>query len=87
MALFPKVGGRAPEEFSDEQLARLGMLLARMHLIGASRPARHRRRLTPETYGAESLAVLEGLGAIPTELRAGVSRGGDLAARRDHTDV
>lgn len=71
VALFPKVGGRAPEEFSDAQLERLGMLLARMHMVGASRPAHHRRALTPETYGAESLAALESLGVIPSELRAG----------------
>lgn len=57
-ALFPKVGGRAPEELTPEQLRRLGMLLARVHNVGAARAAPHRRRFDAEAWGLESLSVL-----------------------------
>lgn len=71
-ALFPKVGGRAPEEFTHDQLRRLGALLARIHTVGASRPAPARKALTPTTYGREAMAQLEQSGFIPAELRAGL---------------
>lgn len=57
-AIFPKVGGRAPDEFSFEQLQRVGRLLGRVHNVGASRPARHRIALTPATYGRANLEYL-----------------------------
>jgi energy-coupling factor transporter ATP-binding protein EcfA2 len=36
----------------------LGRLLARMHNVGASKPARHRRKLSAETFVKEPLAYL-----------------------------
>jgi Ser/Thr protein kinase RdoA (MazF antagonist) len=57
-SVFPKVGGRSPDEFSDEQLLRIGRLLARVHGVGASRPAPHRIRIGPETYGSANLEYL-----------------------------
>lgn len=68
-AVFPKIGGRSPDELSDEQLAQVGRLLARMHNVGASRPAPHRIALTPETYGLANLRYLVGSNALPPELR------------------
>jgi len=35
-ALWPRVGGRAPDEFDDDQVAVLGRLLARIHNVGAA---------------------------------------------------
>lgn len=52
-ALFAKAGGRCPDEFSDEQLERLGRLLGRMHNVGVSKKAEHRLRLDPTTYSLE----------------------------------
>jgi Ser/Thr protein kinase RdoA (MazF antagonist) len=57
-ALFPRVGGRAPQELSDEQVKVLGRLIARIHNVGATRDAPARRRLTPETFGRQNLAFL-----------------------------
>lgn len=57
-ALFPKVGGRAPDELSDEQLRSIGMLLARIHNVGASRKADQRLELNPVTYGLDNLEYL-----------------------------
>ncbi len=57
-ALFPKVGGRIPDELDDEQLHWIGRLLARIHSVGASKESRHRMTLTPDTYGRMNLAFL-----------------------------
>jgi Ser/Thr protein kinase RdoA (MazF antagonist) len=73
-ACFDKVRGRAPEELADEQLRQLGRLVARLHNVGATRPAPARPRLDPDSYGAASLRLLLGddpmSGFVPPELRA-----------------
>ena len=66
-AIFPKVGGRAPDELSDEQLIRLGRLLGRIHNVGATRPAPHRIRIEPATYGISNLEFLLKHQWIPPE--------------------
>ena len=58
-AVFPKVQGRRPEELSDQELAMLGRLLARMHLVGKRSPAQHRLRLSTQSFGHASLAELQ----------------------------
>lgn len=75
-ALFPRVGGRAPEELSDEQLERLGRLLARIHLVGGKRRAPERPELTPDSYGTESLAILSKSMLIPRDLAGAVQERG-----------
>ncbi len=69
-ALFPKVLGRAPEEPDDALLRRLGRLLARLHTVGARRPAPDRLVLTPETYGRKNLADLVENDHLPPEVQA-----------------
>jgi Ser/Thr protein kinase RdoA (MazF antagonist) len=66
-AVWPRTGGRAPDEFSDDEVELLGRLLARIHNTGAAREARHRRRLTAETGAREPLAFLEAGGFLPPE--------------------
>ncbi len=68
-ALFPKVGGRAPSELSDEQLIRVGRLLGRIHNVGASKTAKHRFSLTPTTYGHSNLDFLLSGNWIPLEFQ------------------
>lgn len=67
-AIFPKRGGRAPDELGDEQLEWLGRLIARVHNVGEIQPAEHRLRLDPETYGRANLAWLLDHDQIPAEL-------------------
>lgn len=67
--LFPKVGGRAPEELTDDQLRWIGRLLARIHQVGAAKKAESRVRLTPDTYGISNLEFLLQKGLIPAEFR------------------
>ncbi len=67
-AVFPKVGGRSPDELDDEKLERVGRLLARMHGVGAAAKAPSRISLTPEVYGLSSLTWLEQSGALPPDI-------------------
>lgn len=67
-AVFPKVGGRSPDEPDDEQLATLGRLIARVHGVGSIRPAEHRLRMTPEQFLRESGNVLERSGTVTPSL-------------------
>lgn len=62
-ALFPRVGGRAPEEMNDPQLRQLGRLLARIHQVGLRDDAPHRIELEPNLYLLDNLDFLldEGL--------------------------
>lgn len=67
-AVWPRTGGRAPDELSDEVLAMMGRLLARIHNTGAEREAIHRPMLTGKSYGIDPLALLEGRGFLPPHL-------------------
>lgn len=73
-SVFPKVGGRAPDEFTQDQLRRVGRLLGRIHNVGAAHPARHRIQLTPETYGRANLEYLLSHGFVPPEYRSRYER-------------
>jgi len=64
-ALWPRVGGRAPDEFEDEQLRMLGRLLARLHEVGSARDAPHRLRLDAATSALAPLDFLEAGGFLP----------------------
>jgi Ser/Thr protein kinase RdoA (MazF antagonist) len=68
-ALFPKVGGRAPEELSDDQLVRVGRLLGRIHNVGAKKRFQHRVRINPQTYGFSNLEFLLKKNWIPIEFQ------------------
>lgn len=67
-ALYPKVGGRIPDEFSDEGYRQLGRLLARLHTVGAKSQAEHRIRLTPAVYGIANLKFLIDSKIVPADL-------------------
>lgn len=83
-ALFPKVGGRAPDELQDDQLRWIGRLLARIHSVGALKPAPHSMRSGPcpprrieinaENYGRKNLRTLMEGNWIPLEFAARYER-------------
>ena len=68
-ALFPRVGGRSPDELSRDQLHMLGRLLGRLHRVGAARSTAYRMQLLPQTYGQDNLDYLLQHAVIPTEIR------------------
>ncbi len=78
-SLFPRVGGRSVEEPNDEQLRRLGFLLARIHAIGRTLPASHRMELTPQTYGRDNMAFLLDNDLIGSASRDRWAKGADAA--------
>lgn len=68
-AVWPRTGGRAGDELSDDQIRTLGRLLARIHNMGAAKQAPHRIRLTGKTYGLEPLAFLKDNNFLPDHCR------------------
>ena len=68
-AVWPRTGGRAPDELSDQDVEMLGRLLARIHAVGASRPAPHRRRLDVATYVHEPLSLITQPKFLPPRFR------------------
>ncbi|MEL6177817.1 MAG: serine/threonine protein kinase [Myxococcota bacterium] len=67
--LFERRGGRAPDEVTDTLAERLGMLCARIHNVGASRPAPNRLELCADIYIRDNLAWLAESGTIPPHLK------------------
>lgn len=68
-ALFPRVGGRAPDDLGTVELEELGRVLGRMHNIMASLDLPHRPVLSPDTYGRESLQTILDRAAMPDGTR------------------
>lgn len=68
--VFNKQGGRAPDEFSNEDIEQVGRLLARLHNVGSMSPATHRLRLTTDVYLKSNLDFLLDQKIIPSHLEA-----------------
>ncbi len=63
--LFPKQGGRAPDEFTVEEIEQVGRLIGRLHNIGSMKKATHRLTLNPEVYLKSNLDYLIGQKIVP----------------------
>ena len=68
--VFPKMGGRSPDELNDEACERVGRLLARLHGVGALKRAKYRVTLNTDTYGTSNLRWLIDNGKIPLEFKS-----------------
>ena len=67
-ALFDRRGGRAPDELDDDGAERLGMLIGRVHAVGARNDAPHRVRITGDSFVRGNLELLIANGAVPPAL-------------------
>jgi len=67
-AIFPKVGGRILDEYSDNQIEMLGRLIARMHQVGRAKDAKHRIKLSPTTFGRKNCKFLLENKILPVEI-------------------
>ncbi len=78
-SIFPRMGGRFLDEFSDEQWLEIGRLLGRMHRVGATCRAEHRNTVNPQQTTVRQLQFLlagdfmaphlkQGFKAVCTEL-------------------
>lgn len=63
--VFPKQGGRAPQDMNEEVLQIMGRLLARIHSVGATKKAPHRIQISPDTFGIQNLEYLLQSKSIP----------------------
>ncbi|MBI2379642.1 MAG: serine/threonine protein kinase [Gammaproteobacteria bacterium] len=70
LSVFDSQGGRAPELDNLDHLAQLGRLLARIHLVGETRPFLHRPALSVQSFGHEALATVLAAGHVPDYVRA-----------------
>lgn len=70
VAVFPKYRGKPPSELDDEQLSRIGRLLARIHNTGASKAAPHRIQISSQTYGIQNLEYLLKESILPIEIQS-----------------
>jgi len=68
-AIWPRVGGRVPDELDDRQIEQFGRLMARVHEVGAMRSAAARVRLDPATYGLANLEYLLEADVLPAQVR------------------
>jgi Ser/Thr protein kinase RdoA (MazF antagonist) len=68
--LFDRKGGRAPAELDNRGASRLGMLVGRLHVVGARRPEADRLPLTSDAYVRRDLDWLESSGIVPRRLAA-----------------
>lgn len=67
--VFPKKGGRAADEWTDDLLGQMGRLLARVHNTGAVRKAEHRLKLDIRTFGENNLEIILKSKYLPLEYR------------------
>ncbi len=67
-ALYPRRGGRAPELESEEHLAWMGRLLARMHGIGSRDRFRERGAIDADTFIRVAARAALGSGLLPERL-------------------
>lgn len=58
-AFFEKASGRMPQEFSLQNLKQIGRSLALLHNVGAQKKFKHRVTLNTDTFGWQSLDLLE----------------------------
>ncbi len=79
--LFPRKGGRAPDEPDDDLLLRLGMLTARMHNVGASRTAKHRLRLDSTEFIQKNVTLFRERNALPPRLAGRYERAAESIAK------
>lgn len=73
-AIWPRTGGRSPDELADDQIAVLGRLMARIHAIAADLGAPHRPPLDPESVPLAALSLLEEQDWLPPSCRGRYAR-------------
>jgi len=67
-AIYPRVGGRAPELDDPEHLMQIGRCIARIHNVGALKPYAHRAEITTSEFAVKPSQLLLDGGFIPEYL-------------------
>ncbi len=83
--LYDRFGGRAPQDIDHDLAERIGMLLGRLHAVGAAGTSNHRLRLDSNTYVRGNLKWLAERGTIPRHIEARyLDAANTLATLADH---
>jgi len=69
-AIWPRTGGRSPDELADDQVEMLGRLMARIHAIAADLGAPNRRTLDADSVPLQALDLLDAGGFLPPSCAA-----------------
>ena len=77
VALFPSVGGRAPDLERRDVLISLGRQMARLHNVGALHAFAHRPTLDVDAYGDQPLDLLLASELLPESLKDSLADVGD----------
>jgi len=67
--VYPRAGGRPPELDNPDQLEVIGRAMGRLHLVGEQRQFQHRRALSAEILGDNSVEFLLQSELLPTASR------------------
>lgn len=67
-AVYPRLGGRLVDEYTDEQWLELGRLLGRLHMVGKNADAPHRNRLHPAHTTRAQIDYITSNELIPSDL-------------------
>jgi Ser/Thr protein kinase RdoA (MazF antagonist) len=78
-AVYPRLGGRAPELEDRATLEWMGRFVGRIHAVGASRPFRARPALDLASFGEEPRDWLLAHGFVPPDLREAWASAAQLA--------
>ena len=70
IALYPRVGGRAPELDDPDHLMQLGRCIARIHNVGAVKPFIHRPVIDIQSFVTEPCEFLLRNDFLPADLKA-----------------
>ncbi len=81
-ALFPKMGGRALDEFDKEAWESIGRQIARMHLVGATRKASSRIAWKPSVATVHHLEGLLGSDYLPAEFKQSFRNAAELFVKK-----
>jgi len=69
LSIYTRHGGHAPNLDNPEHLEWLGRFIGRVHAVGSCYTFQHRLKLTPETFGHQSVQFLLQNHFIPDELK------------------
>jgi Ser/Thr protein kinase RdoA (MazF antagonist) len=78
--LFPRMGGRVPDEIGDEAAERLGRLTARLHNVGAALPSETRIRLSADGHVRDNVRWLDAHRLLPERVAARYRRAAERVA-------
>lgn len=86
-ALWPRTGGREPEEFTEIDLQILGRLIARLHATGTATPYAARPRFSVQRFITDPLRILKEKKFLPEKFQSAYEEISRLVAENFETYI